>query len=78
MTEITRPIIPTQEEDTVDFQALFFQCLVKWHWFVLAVGMTLSLAVFYLLSTPPVDQRKASILIQEDSKGRGSGVNALL
>lgn len=78
MTEITRPIIPTQEEDTVDFQALFFQCLDKWHWFVLSVGMTLSLAVFYLLSTPPVYQRKASILIQEDSKGRGSGVNALL
>lgn len=78
MTEITRPIIPTQEEDTVDFQALFFQCLDKWHWFVLSVIVTLGLAVFYLLSTPPVYQRKASILIQEDSKGKGSGMNALL
>ena len=29
MTEITRPIIPTQEEETVDFQALFYQCLDK-------------------------------------------------
>ena len=78
MTEITRPIIPTQEEETVDFQALFYQCLDKWHWFVLSVVVTLGFAVFYLLSTPPVYQRKASILIQEDSKGRGSGMNALL
>ena len=64
MTEITRPIIPTQEEETVDFQALFYQCLDKWHWFVLSVVVTLGFAVFYLLSTPPVYQRKASILIQ--------------
>ena len=78
MAEMTRPMIPVQEEETVDFQALFFQCLDKWHWFALSVGLTLCLAVFYLLSTPPVYQRKASILIQEDSKGRGSGVNALL
>lgn len=66
-----------QQEDTVDLQALFFHCLDNWRWFVLSVGLTLSLAVFYLLSTPPVYLRKASILIQEDSKGRGSDMNAL-
>lgn len=77
MAEIKNQNRTFLEVETIDFQALFFQCLDNWYWFVLSLLVTFSVAIFYLLSTPPVYQRKASILIQEDTKGRGSGMSAL-
>ena len=44
-------------------------CLVKWHWFVISLALALLAAFIYIKVTPPVYERKASILIKEDSKG---------
>lgn len=54
-------------------QDLFYLCLNKWYWFVISLVITLGVAVIYLLKTPPVYTRTASLLIKEDSKGNSLG-----
>lgn len=59
-----------QTDDYLRIQDLFYLSILKWRWFVLALFITFSLAGLYLLMTPPVYTRSASILIKEDSKGQ--------
>lgn len=59
-----------QEDDYLSIQDLLGLCISKWYWFVIALSAAIGVAVFYLLSTPPVYTRSASILIKEDSKGQ--------
>ncbi|HBG40900.1 MAG TPA: chromosome partitioning protein ParA [Porphyromonadaceae bacterium] len=59
-----------QPEDFIRIQDLFYLCLAKWRWFVLSLFVTLGIAVLYLLTTPAVYTRSASLLIKEDSKGK--------
>ena len=47
-----------------------YLCLVRWRWFVISLVVTLGIATYYLLSTPGVYQRTASILIKEDGKSQ--------
>ncbi|MDO6340326.1 polysaccharide biosynthesis tyrosine autokinase [Bacteroides caccae] len=61
---------PGQQDDFLRIQDLFYLCLAKWKWFVLSLAVTLGVAVFYILCTPPVYTRTASVLIKEDSKGK--------
>ena len=58
-----------QDDDFIRIQDLFYLCLGKWYWFVLSLVIILGIAVAYLLVTPPVYTRTASLLIKEDSKG---------
>lgn len=58
-----------QNEDYIKIQDLLQLCRAKWRWFVISLVATLSIAVLYLLITPPVYTRSADILIKEDSKG---------
>lgn len=58
-----------QGDDFIRIQDLFYLCLGKWYWFVISLAVVLSIAVFYLLKTPPVYTRSASLLIKDDSKG---------
>ena len=60
---------PRQADDFLRIQDLFYLCLGKWYWFVISLVITLGVAVFYLLTTPSVYTRSASLLIKEDSKG---------
>ena len=60
---------PKQADDFLRVQDLFYLCLGKWYWFVISLAVTLGIALFYLLTTPPVYTRSASLLIKEDSKG---------
>ena len=53
-------------------QDILYLCLSKWYWFVLSVAICLGVAVWYLLITPPVYTRSASVLIKDDSKGKSS------
>ena len=65
----------TQVQNTQDFiriQDLFYLCLAKWHWFVISLIVCLGVAVAYLLRTPPVYTRTASILIKESSNGKSA------
>ena len=55
-------------DDFIRLQDLFYLCLARWKWFVLSLVITLGVAAVYLLSTPNVYQRTASLLIKDDSK----------
>lgn len=46
----------------------------RWVWFVASVVVSLMLATLYLMSTPAIYTRSASILIKDDSKGGSSGM----
>ena len=66
-TPTTKP--RQQGDDFLRIQDLFYLCLGKWYWFVISLAVTIGVAVIYLLTTPPVYTRSASLLIKEDSKG---------
>ena len=61
---------PAAADDFIRIQDLLYLCLAKWQWFVLSLAVTVGIAVFYLLRTPPVYTRTASVLIKDDSKGK--------
>ena len=68
----------SQVQNTQDFiriQDLLYLCLAKWHWFVLSLAVCLGVAIAYLLRTPPVYTRSASILIKDDSKGKSASTD---
>lgn len=58
-----------QNEEYMKIQDLLQLCLAKWRWFAVSLSIALSIAVLYLLITPPVYTRSADILIKEDSNG---------
>ncbi|MDD2954468.1 MAG: polysaccharide biosynthesis tyrosine autokinase [Parabacteroides sp.] len=59
-----------QPEDFIRLQDLLYLCLSKWYWFLISLGITLSVAILYLLVTPPVYKRSAALLIKDDSGGK--------
>ncbi|MDO4165052.1 MAG: polysaccharide biosynthesis tyrosine autokinase [Bacteroides sp.] len=59
-------------QDFIRIQDLFYLCLGKWQWFVISLIVCFGVAVWYLLTTPPVYTRMASILIKDDSKGKST------
>ena len=61
---------PGQSDDFLRIQDLLYLCLMKWQWFVLSLVVTVGIATVYLLRTPAVYTRTASVLIKEDSKGK--------
>lgn len=67
-----------ETEDFMTIKELFYLCAAKWKWFVLSLVVTLGIAVLYLLHTPSIYTRTASVLIKEDSKGNSasSGMEA--
>lgn len=68
MTEKKSPVgKPT--DDFIRIQDLWEMFVPKWYWFVLSLFVALSVAALYLLSTPVIYIRSASILIKDDSKG---------
>jgi capsular exopolysaccharide synthesis family protein len=69
MATQNNPARPKQTDDLIRIQDLFYLCLNKWYWFVISLAVTIGVAVVYLLTTPPVYTRSASLLIKEDSKG---------
>lgn len=59
--------------DSLRFKELIYLCLAKWKWFAASVGVTVGLAVLYILCTPPVYTRSAFLMVKEDSKGKAIG-----
>lgn len=66
--QYTRPA--AKADDFIRIQDLYYLCLAKWRWFVLSLVICLGIAFIYLLKTPPVYTRTASLLIKEESKGQ--------
>lgn len=47
------------------FQDLLMLGIKKWYWFLISIILCLSLAILYILVTPPVYSRKTTILIKD-------------
>lgn len=47
---------------------IFYLCLSNWYWFVIALGITLGYAFYFLKKTVPVYERTTSILIKSEDK----------
>ena len=60
-----------QADDFIRLQDLFYLCLAKWRWFILSLAVTLGIATYYILTTPNVYQRTASLMIKDESKSQG-------
>lgn len=70
---------PKQSDDFIRLQDLFYLCINKWYWFAVSLVVTLGIALVYLLTTPPVYTRSASLLIKEEGKGNSlSDVSGVL
>ncbi len=51
---------------------LWHLCAARWRWFVFAIAICLSIAIFYLLTTPYLYTREASVLVREESLGKNT------
>ena len=56
--------------NSMSIKDMLYLCLNKWHWFAISVLIAIGIAVFYILCTPPVYTRSASLLIKEENKGQ--------
>ncbi|MDO4165358.1 MAG: polysaccharide biosynthesis tyrosine autokinase [Bacteroides sp.] len=74
MTQNTKSGRPA--DDFIRLQDLWGMFLPKWHWFVLSLFVTLSVATIYLMSQPYIYTRTASILVKDDSKNSGSSIGS--
>ena len=61
-----------EQQNSIQIQDLFYLCVNKWHWFVVSLAVCVGVAVWYLLTTPPVYTRTASILVKDESKGNSA------
>jgi len=67
------------EEDSIDLKKYFFLILANWYWFIISTFVGLSVAWFVNRYTLPVYQVTSSLIISEDSRGRGlSGYENLI
>jgi len=60
-----------ENEQPIDFIALFFKYLSYWKWFVASLAICMVLAVLYLKMTTPVYQVTSTVLLKDDKKGGG-------
>ena len=58
-----------RQEDSLNIKDLMLLYLSKWRWFLLSLAVCIGLAVVYLLRTPPVYTRTATLLIEDNDKG---------
>lgn len=59
-------------DDFIRIQDLWSMFVPKWYWFAISLFITLTVAVLYLLSTPPIYTRTAAILVKDNSKSSSS------
>ena len=57
------------ENDFVRITDILQLCLAKWYWFAISIAVALCIAIIYILATPPVYTRTASLLIKEEGSG---------
>ena len=62
----------TGSQDFIRIQDLYYLCANRWQWFVVSLLVCMGVAIFYLLKTPSVYTRTASILIKDDSKDKST------
>lgn len=60
-----RPV--SKVDDSIRIQDIGYLCLAKWYWFVISLIVCVGIAGLYLLKTPSVYTRTASLLINASS-----------
>ena len=56
-------------EDSLDFEELYSQVKMHWHWFAISILVFLALAVLYILMTPSSYTRSAEVQIKTEDPG---------
>ena len=56
-------------EEDLDLRAVLDKYVIHWRWFVLAVGVSLFLAILYLRYTTPQYEASSTILVKDEKKG---------
>lgn len=75
----SKPAGNKSADDLIQLRDLRAMFLPRWHWFAIALTFTLGITSFYLLLTPTVYTRSASLLIKDDqSSGRNSASSGVL
>ena len=67
-----KPPVGKPADDFIRIQDLWSMFVPKWYWFAISLFITLTIAVLYLLSTPPIYTRTAAILVKDNSKSSSS------
>lgn len=73
----TKPTVVKSADDFIGLQDLWGLFFPRWRWFVLSLVVALGVATLYLMRTPNIYTRSASILVKDDSKGGGSAGAAM-
>ena len=55
----------SEEESSISLRDLLMVVLRKWYWFGISVSICLVIAVIYILSTPSIYERTASVLVKD-------------
>ncbi|MDD6622319.1 MAG: polysaccharide biosynthesis tyrosine autokinase [Bacteroidales bacterium] len=53
-------------------QDLFYLCLSKWYWFIISMIIALGLACLYIMNSPPVYTRVATLLFKDEYSGESN------
>jgi len=64
--------------ETFNFRDFFGRCLAKWYWFVISVVFCLGVAAWYIVKTPKIYTRSATVLIKETGMRRSSELESVL
>jgi tyrosine-protein kinase Etk/Wzc len=76
--ELIEKSSPEYEEESIDWRALLFKCILHWPWFLISILICLICAWIYLKHATPVYKVSASVLIkEEDKKGSNRNMNGL-
>ena len=67
-----KPPVCKPADDFIRIQDLWSMFVPQWYWFAISLFITLTIAVLYLLSTPPIYTRTAAILVKDNSKSSSS------
>ena len=68
----------TNYSDNFNLQDFLVRCLSKWYWFILSVVLCLMAAAFYIVKTPKIYTRSATVLIKETGTRRTNELENLL
>ena len=68
----------TNISDNFNFRDFIVRCLSKWYWFIISVVLCLGAAAFYIVKTPKIYTRSATVLIKETGTRRTNELESIL
>ena len=69
--------IMADEEEGINLRDFFVKCFTRWRWFVVSLVICLGLGAYYVLRTPKVYTRMASVMVK-DEDGAAQDVTSAL